>query len=755
MPGWFDAVKRAWARSRAWAADLLSPSAEPARPVRLPGETIWVAVILVAHLGLSLGFSAGPLWEGPDEVSHYKFVQYLRDRRNLPGPPYEGGTGGEVHQAPLYYLINAYFSQWLPDADFAQRVGKGNPYHGSGSGADGNFNNNSRFHYSIEAFPYTQSETALAVHLLRLSSVLFSLAGVAASYLILKRLWPGRADLRMLAFGIVAFWPQSLYMSGVLNNDNLVYMTGALGLLWMIRQSEDGPSWPRTVCLGLALGFGLLAKSSTAFLVFPLGAAMLLDRRTWRTLPLLTLVVLLAGGWWYIRNQIVYGEPTGYTLFYEFVPAARIPFGTMTLHQFITTMPDVYIGAWANFGDGAVAVNRLFYDFFDLLLAVMVIGMVIWLARAWREVRRDGLPPVRLRRWLIIGLYTISWFLAVSYIAYTSITGVSGRVIMPAVPGLAALMALGVLTLTPERLRLRLALSLTCFIGFIAAVCLFGYFRLSYLPEQVPSHIEAPLAYTFEGQAEVIGTRTPLFKGHRGDDIDVFVYWRALKPSATELVSFVHALEFDKMRVDSFPGDGNLMSTEWRPGQTWAEEYHLHIPGAAKPQSILTLTAGLYDPDSQVNLTALDAGGHETLPVIARVAVNGPAAPFEPDYRLGSAIGLATPSVERQGDQLKVCLKWLSISPVTTDYQVFVHVVSGSGALAGQADAQPKGGAYPTSAWAPGEAVAGCMTVDAPGLPQTGWHVALGLYDLSTGQRLPVTDRSGRTLANDEVTWQP
>jgi hypothetical protein len=100
-------------------------------------------------------------------------------------------------------------------------------------------------------------------------------------------------------------------------------------------------------------------------------------------------------------------------------------------------------------------------------------------------------------------------------------------------------------------------------------------------------------------------------------------------------------------------------------------------------------------------------------------------------------------------------LKWLSIAPVTADYHVFIHVLSDQGGLLRQSDAEPKGGAYPTSAWAPGEAINDCVRIDTPGLPETGWRIATGLYDLATGERLPVVDRAGQALKDNIVVWKP
>jgi hypothetical protein len=104
---------------------------------------------------------------------------------------------------------------------------------------------------------------------------------------------------------------------------------------------------------------------------------------------------------------------------------------------------------------------------------------------------------------------------------------------------------------------------------------------------------------------------------------------------------------------------------------------------------------------------------------------------------------------------LQVCLQWQSLSPAPLDYQVFVHLLGEGGDQVAQADFQPKDGLYPTSLWLPGETISDCVVLDTPGLPQDGWQIAVGLYDLATGQRPSVTDARGQSIENNMVMVEP
>ena len=63
-----------------------------------------LALILGGFIVLALGFSQGPIFEGPDEIEHFRYILTLTHTGQLPPP--DGKRGGEYHQPPLYYLLN-------------------------------------------------------------------------------------------------------------------------------------------------------------------------------------------------------------------------------------------------------------------------------------------------------------------------------------------------------------------------------------------------------------------------------------------------------------------------------------------------------------------------------------------------------------------------------------------------------------------------------------------------------------------------
>ena len=54
-----------------------------------------------------------------------------------------------------------------------------------------------------------------------------------------------------------------------------------------------------------------------------------------------------------------------------------------------------------------------------------------------------------------------------------------------------------------------------------------------------------------------------------------------------------------------------------------------------------------------------------------------------------------------------------------------------------------------------GETIDDCVSLASPSLAGADWHVALGLYDLASGARLPVTGPQGSSLPDSQVIVQP
>ena len=90
------------------------------------------------------------------------------------------------------------------------------------------------------------------------------------------------------------------------------------------------------------------------------------------------------------------------------------------------------------------------------------------------------------------------------------------------------------------------------------------------------------------------------------------------------------------------------------------------------------------------------------------------------------------------GDVIELSLYWEALSRQKVDYTVFVHFVDpASGRMSGQHDGMPADAACPTTSWRPGELVKDTHYIRLEGKSGKG-EVRVGLYELGTGERLPV-----------------
>lgn len=132
------------------------------------------------------------------------------------------------------------------------------------------------------------------------------------------------------------------------------------------------------------------------------------------------------------------------------------------------------------------------------------------------------------------------------------------------------------------------------------------------------------------------------------------------------------------------------------------------------------------------------------------------APPIEPaNYKLGESIGLfgyeSLADEFQPGGQVTITLYWVSQRPVATDYTVFTQLLGPDFQLHGQMDRQPLSGHWPTSRWQPGQKFVDKFVLKVDEAAPTGEYVLLvGLYDVNTGQRLPVTLKGGR-LQDDAI----
>ena len=111
----------------------------------------------------------------------------------------------------------------------------------------------------------------------------------------------------------------------------------------------------------------------------------------------------------------------------------------------------------------------------------------------------------------------------------------------------------------------------------------------------------------------------------------------------------------------------------------------------------------------------------------------------------------------RPNNALRLTLYWRALSPMEISYTVFTHLLDAKGQLWAQKDNLPVRGSYPTIDWTTDEVIVDKYDiVIPPDAPPGEYVLEVGLYDVMTGQRLPVLDERGagtdnRVLLSDQI----
>ncbi len=114
-----------------------------------------------------------------------------------------------------------------------------------------------------------------------------------------------------------------------------------------------------------------------------------------------------------------------------------------------------------------------------------------------------------------------------------------------------------------------------------------------------------------------------------------------------------------------------------------------------------------------------------------------PAQPLS--AQLGEAIQLTGYDLT-PGNPLALALYWQSSAKIPTDYTVFSQLIGPDGQVWAQWDNPPQAGRYPTTAWRTPDTVVDRYTLTLrDGAPPGLYRLLTGMYDPTSGQRLPVT----------------
>jgi len=249
------------------------------------------------------------------------------------------------------------------------------------------------------------------------------------------------------------------------------------------------------------------------------------------------------------------------------------------------------------------------------------------------------------------------------------------------------------------------------------------------------------------GVLRLLGYQWPATEVEAGQQLPLTLYWQALE-DLNQPVEAVIALIGENGQVHELEHTtvGDDLHQPWRPGEGICQRQQITIPP--------TLPGGNYRlsviaAGSELDITPLYVAAHEPLFEVPPIQ-----HPMSVD--LGSVVrflGYDLPQTDvPAGGTLHLLLYWQALASMDTSYTVFVHLLDSEGQIRGQQDNIPMSGSYPTSRWLPGEVLVDEYTIPiAADAPPGEYTVAVGMYTLPAGQRLPAFDAGGHRLPDDSI----
>jgi hypothetical protein len=715
-----------------------------------------LALIVGGYLVLGVAYSlVNPVFESPDEALNYENIRFFVEERSL--PVLESDVVSKAHHPPLYYVLGALATFWVPDENFDAIVARENPFwaYGLEPGVD----NKSLYLHDpdLEGF----RDVALGVLLIRWLSLLMGGGTILCVYGTARELFPVRLPLAVGSAALVAFNPMFLFINASVHDDPLANLVAA-GLLYATaRLLVRGATARRAAAVGLLVGLAILTKLTCLLVVPIVGLALLyrlwIDHSGWRQFvqigAIVALVALLVGGWWLVRNQVLYGDPTGMSRQMEAWEDERP--GGPDIAAAVCEMGFLHDSAWGAFGYGQIPMPGWTYGLARLVGLVAFGGLVLfWIRRRSGRVSWER-PPLVL---LIVFSGPLVVFVTVFVRMIFIDTADFGRYLFVSLAFLAPLYALGLGEWLRPRACCWLAVGLAGVMLALALFALIGVLRPAHAPPAKLSveKIQArtyPANLRFGDSIRLVGYDTNRNRLLPGGEVTITLCWEALAPMEDDYVYFVHILGAEESKVgvrDTYPGLGRYPTGRWSSGDAFCDHVRVAVREDAPAPAVYDIAVGWYlyeNEQVKEHLPAYDASGAALeLVTLGRIKIRPKTyTAVEVSNRLDASLGgqatLLGYDIDRQAvapnGEVNVTLYWAAQTPMPADYTVFLHLAAPDGPPYAQADGQPRYGAYPTSFWDVGEVVRDPRTIVVPvDLPPGEYPLVTGMYLLETGERL-------------------
>jgi 4-amino-4-deoxy-L-arabinose transferase-like glycosyltransferase len=753
--------------------------------------TNWLVIaILAAHVILGVIYSVvTPLWESYDEWGHYPYVQYVATERALPTEPLVD-MNDETHQPPLYYILGALATFGIDTSDSQELILNEHSVQWGGEGGIAQ-------HLPLPSQQFPYRGTALAAHITRLVSVLLGTVAVWATYATTVILFPQKPEIALGALAISAFWPQLLFLGGVITNDIMIIACGSLTLLFLAKIFKHDIHILTLLGLGLSLGAGLLAKRNGLALIPFVAAGLVIvtiykkERIKKRPLAFLGgsgLVLVgtaLMATWWLDGLITVYHRHIARIFSILSDPAA---IAQLHWDRLLSGLYFCLATFFAAFGNLLLGVEPWIYALVAAICLAAFLGTALFLVNKQTDrTAKLGVTILLLHllaflaapayRTLIMGeigptLTILHSIQAESPLVFEkAIFLFQGRFVLPAISSFSILLVLGLTSLVPNRFSQKVILGLATALFLFAVMAPFRYIQPAYAkpqllsPDQVQT-LERPLHIYFDDKIELLGYELETKAVTAGDSVPVTLYWHSLKEMGQNYSLKIEVLGpeaqvYGVLRLH--PGHGNFPTSLWQKGDVFRETYHIStFPDVPAPSlAYINVSFENFAVPAWPQLRPHDGQGQPISPGFGRLAIRPSTQPVVKNptyYQLGEQIALVGSHIVYANEVeniVEITLYWQALTAVQEDFTTFVHVVDEHEQLVAQHDSQPRGGLAPTTIWQEGDIIEDKFSLLLPeDAIEKQYEVRVGMYKLTTMERLPAFDADSYRQPHDMIVLQ-
>lgn len=726
--------------------------------------------VVAAFVTLSLLYNVAlPIFEAPDEASHFIYASYLANERRLPdlNAPL---PAHEVIQPPLYYALVALAVSPFDRTTLDTLTQLNTDWFDKDLNADFLSVRGQHLHTAAEQWPW--SSAVWAVHIGRFVSTVLGAATIVFVYLTAGHVFGARSydHAPLLCATLVAFNPKFIHVSSIVSNDIAITLACTVALWWMCRianaelrlpnrVNNDAPSSffnVQFLILGLYIGLAVLCKLQGLALLAPALVVVLLALRsgtTWAGVvkrgTWLLIGFAIVAGWYFIYNTVRYGNPLAWAQV-QSANATLFRQPPLTLEQIIATVPLWFTTYWGSLGirlEFDVWVNVLLF----IALAVAVIGCVIAFAHRLPNINRSSLLLLVVAKVSVLALY-IAWLR--SYIATEN-----GRLIFPGITAVVVLVVLGWMALLPTRVRRTASLAIGAGMLALSAAAPFTTILPAYaapeaLPrEQLAARYTLPNpngVATFGGDIRLMHAQLNQTHVRAGESVGVTLFWGGIRSMQQSYRVLLEALDANNEIIGRklfIPFNGRFATQRWQPGLYFKDDYALPIDPSAW-RGVTRVQISIFAQYPEPGLLPVDGTNSNTV-LVGRVKVDAPVQ--LPDEMAAPPIATFGGMIELQSvhtSPTSIQFDWRAVKQPIADYTLFIHVLDANGTLIAQQDAQPFDGQYPTGLWDSGERVRDTRQITL--LPEAR-ILRIGWYDVITGQRLSAQKSDGSMWQDDVV----